>query len=399
MSDVWMGAGIIHRGEPALTEHSLLYQALLGCANTPLYAYDLGDIDELTDVVPNDGSAGSSFDGTMVGDGDPLMFRQGGDLRFYPVLGDSTQNQIYMITGDEAFANGYTNGMTWICVYQPIQEGGGSGTADGGDIIAKLFTGGPSDEQAEEMLYFGSLNYGARTKRTFSFQTANWAYNDDRTINTDLWYIFEVYFPPGDTDPVIYINGIQITGAHLTVTDSGVRVDHGAGYLVIGGDANSSPDAAAGSYAMGVFYEGDIDSTCRDNYVAVGESEGWLSPAASYEHLTVPATSSSGATSVGNFNETIMVVTGICSFFSGATTDGDTTGGSLGVGHSGSFQIFTGGVWTHIEPSGGPFTSPQPLNTYIFSWDWGGGPAIIRMGDSLWSDNSGSFEVDIYPVP
>lgn len=400
MSDVWMGVGLVHRGEPVDDIlHSELFLQFFNCELWPSYAFDYRNVSVIGTIIQNEGTE-TSTDVEIFGDGDAdsIVGPEGGN---YPLFGDGNSNSVYAMTTYEASSllDNFTEGMTWIVVYQPSREDGTSGMADGGSIVSKLFTGGPSDEEAEQMLYFGASHFGARTKRTFSFQTANWAYNSDTSLSTNQWYILEVYFPPGDTDPVLYVNGVLITGASLTVTDSGVRVDHGQGYLVIGGDANSSPDAAAGYYAMSLFYDHEFPSTCRDEYVAAAINEGWIVDPAGVESIFINANDSGGETTFFPYDNVLLVVQGTLGFFGASQNgDADTTFGTLSTGHGGIFQIWNGSTWVHIEPIGGPYSTPQAGNMYVFEHDGGGNQITMRIGDSAHGDNTGGFSVLIIPV-
>jgi|SRR5688572_17076464 len=118
------------------------------------------------------------------------------------------------------------------------------------------------------------------------------------------------------------------------------------------------------------------------------------------ETLIVPATDPAGATSVGSYGSVRLVVTGICSFFGGAFSDAEVSFGPAlgGEVHGEGIFFWLGGMWVHVEPVGGPYSTQQPGNEYEFLIDFGGAQITARFDDSVYEDNGGEFEVAIYAV-
>lgn len=69
------------------------------------------------------------------------------------------------------------------------------------------------------------------------------------------------------------------------------------------------------------------------------------------------------------------------------------------AGHDTTFEINMGSGFSHIEPVGGPFTTPQGGHFYTYSLVGQGQVAKFRINDSPLTDNYGAFQIIIYGVP
>lgn len=80
-----------------------------------------------------------------------------------------------------------------------------------------------------------------------------------------------------------------------------------------------------------------------------------------------------------------------------AEQSGPPTG--LPLGHFNWFQMNTGSGWSHVEPQGGPYTTPQPNYLYRYSITGQGSTASFRIWDNNgagpWADNYGYLQVTI----
>jgi hypothetical protein len=271
MSDIWMGVGIVHRGEPsvAFTE---LYPALLNC--NPIYAYKLNGVSQELDTVNNDGSGGAYQLIISANDAPDTIF--GPDGNEYPEFGRSDRDdpEFSMAYADSDF-DAYGLGMTVVVVYMPKSELPGADTGDSGATFMRRES--PGIEPSETIGLLSLARYMAMTGEVDDQVFKNFG---SGVVQAGKWYIQEIYFPPGDTAPVMYENGNAITGSDLTTVNSGTRTDRGTLQVLFLG-TNDPFDVldsfnADGYYAMLVVYEGAISSTCRTNYVTAATEEGWF---------------------------------------------------------------------------------------------------------------------------
>ncbi len=115
------------------------------------------------------------------------------------------------------------------------------------------------------------------------------------------------------------------------------------------------------------------------------------------ETLTYTGTEA-GVQTTGTYGNVRVVASGKVFYFAGAYTDPEVAGGSIGVYHTGMrFRLGTG-AWQHIEAVGGPYTEEQPGNEYTFVFDAGGEKISFRISDSIYTDNTGSFNIDVYDL-
>ena len=63
--------------------------------------------------------------------------------------------------------------------------------------------------------------------------------------------------------------------------------------------------------------------------------------------------------------------------------------------HWASFEIATKGTYDHVEPLGGPFSSPRGDSTYTYVLEGNDEPARFRLMDSNASDNNGVVTIDV----
>jgi len=394
MSDTWRGMGMILRGEEIIT---VLYEALVNC--NPLGAWRLNGLNTETETVPNDGTG--AFSGDMIlAAGNAPTTHVGPDGLTYPELGRDVPSD-----ADHCFAyadmdfDAYADGMSVVVVYMPLTPGGA--VADDGFIFMRRES--PSVEASESMSLL-SLSRYCGTTTTSAGAVANQVFKNFSAgvmYANGQWNILEIYFPPGDTNPVLYQNGVLLSSG-ITTINTGVRFDRGTlqPIFLASNDEAADVDSACanGYYAMCAVFEGTISDLCRGEYMDAAIAEGWLSDPAEAEVLFINATDVDGETTVGSFNNVLIKVSGTMSFFSGGLGDADVQFGSLPPGHAGIFTIKIAGVWTHVECIGGPYSGQQPNNTYWFEYDGGGSPIQMRIGDSFHGDNSGGFNVTVYPV-
>lgn len=84
-------------------------------------------------------------------------------------------------------------------------------------------------------------------------------------------------------------------------------------------------------------------------------------------------------------------------------TDPDTTFATTAgnpLGHSGSFEMSLdgGATFAHIEPVGGPFSTPQTNYFYTFNVTGQGHALQVQIFDSVYTDNYGEFLVTLQTV-
>jgi hypothetical protein len=71
---------------------------------------------------------------------------------------------------------------------------------------------------------------------------------------------------------------------------------------------------------------------------------------------------------------------------------------SLGLPHHHPFfeiQMSNGNGFSHIEPEGGPYSSPQPGHLYKYELEGDGEPAAFRLRDTNLRDNYGRFRIEV----
>jgi hypothetical protein len=295
----------------------------------------------------------------------------------YPRFGNASINN-FAVSGD-TFPNGYSSGFTFVQVVRP--------TGALGTMVEK--TRGITTTVDMEMVLYNGPILAAANRASGDFVAKAAQQQTNTVYNT--WTIIESYFPPGDSTPIIYKDGIQVTGSDLVNTNNAARGNNGSGMIMVGGNGNT-PSEVDGYYAMTLVHLGALTPTQRANYRSAGITEGWI---AATEFITVPATASGGVQSVNTYNLVEARVDGVCYYYTGAWTDADTVGGSLTPGHGGGIQwdLGDGAGWVHIEPDGGPYSVSQ--FTYRFQFNAGGRVIRMRMGDSAHADNSGQFNVQL----
>lgn len=69
------------------------------------------------------------------------------------------------------------------------------------------------------------------------------------------------------------------------------------------------------------------------------------------------------------------------------------------IGHWTQFKINLGAGATHIEPFGGPYTTPQPDHFYTYTLTGQGSQPTFVWDDTPLSDNYGKLEITIYGIP
>jgi len=265
-----MGMGIIHRGvQVALGE---LYEALLACS--PIFAYRLNGMNLETETVPNDGFLGSN-DLVLANNDAPATFA-GPDGLSYPELGRDVPSD-----ADNCFAfadadfDAYADGFTVIVVYYPLT----TGDADDGFIFMRRES--PSVEASESMSLL-SLSRYCSTTTTSSGSVANQTFKNFSAgvMQAGAWKILEQYFPAGDNQPVMYEDGIRLTGTSITEINTGVRFDRGTLQPIFLGSNDEAADVdsacANGYYAIAVGWNSEISQECRDEYLDAAYAEGWL---------------------------------------------------------------------------------------------------------------------------
>lgn len=67
-----------------------------------------------------------------------------------------------------------------------------------------------------------------------------------------------------------------------------------------------------------------------------------------------------------------------------------------GTGHGSPFELNAGSGWAHIEPDGGPFTSPEAGHEYDYRITGEGTALQARITDSILTDNNGMFKIEVY---
>lgn len=277
--------------------------------------------------------------------GTPTAYIVGPDSITYPYLGDAN-DKVY-VTSTEAYSGGYTTGMTFLLVWRtPADTVLFAGTA-----MVKTKPGGANTD--DTFTVYAVDRFGAQTTRSTNLgakQSIQVSPLPDLT-----WVICEVYFPPGDTQPIIYREGVQVTGLDLEQFNVGARGDNGAGNIFVGGNTGSGFSDARGHYAMAGVWMRALTSGERTGYMAAAVTEGWVTPppalgiTGSVTDVTLDnaysvkkhPTSANHVVVVSNNHNSLAIVDISTTTPSvvGSVTDATQLGGAIDVAVSGSYAF------------------------------------------------------------
>lgn len=77
-------------------------------------------------------------------------------------------------------------------------------------------------------------------------------------------------------------------------------------------------------------------------------------------------------------------------------TSGSTWTGGSGIHNGGGFQFWWGAGWQHVEPQGGPYTTPQAGHVYDYVITGLGYKLRAAISDTPLDDNNGMYKVEFY---
>lgn len=197
----------------------------------------------------------------------PGGFVLGPDGGSYPLLGSA--NNLVASTLAEAYAGSFTTGMTFLVAWRTPA----ATTLFAGTIMVKQR---PGDTATDVNIDCAAVDRfrGSTTRATAGLGADSVV--QIAPVPADTWIITECYFPPGDTAPVLYREGIAVAIGDRDTFNNGVRGDNGAGHIRVGGNSVGGFSDARGNYAIAGVWMRQLTAPERAQYRAAAIAEGWV---------------------------------------------------------------------------------------------------------------------------